>query len=148
MCDNGAKNLGEASVAANSARKRWRRLVECLEHRMLLASDVVINEIHYDAPDKTQLAEFIELYNNSSESIDLTGWAFTDGIDYQIPAGTTLRANEYLVVAQDPATTRSLFDVQAIGPWKGNGEMNNAADAPFIAKTSASFWRSCESTNV
>lgn len=120
------RDSGEQFVSIQSANQQRQRYFECLEHRNLLASDVVINEIHYDPPDKTQLAEYIELYNNSPKSIDLSGWAFTDGVDYQIPDGTTLQPNTYLVVAQDPTTTNSLFDVMAIGPW--NGSLRNSGE--------------------
>ncbi len=37
---------------------------------------------------------------------------------------------------------------EAIGPWKGRGETTNAAEAPFIASTSPSFWRSEASTKL
>ena len=39
-----------------------RLRIETLEMRQLLT--IVINEIHYDPPDKTQRAEFIELFNS------------------------------------------------------------------------------------
>ena len=46
----------------------------------LASAQVVINEIMYDlkivADDKH---EWVEIYNNSSDSIDLTGWKFNDG---------------------------------------------------------------------
>ena len=99
--------------------KRTKIGLENLERRVLLASDVVINEINYDPPDKTEQSEYIELYNNTEESIDLSGWQFTDGIEFEFPRGTTLDAREYLVVAQNPATAQSVFGVSSIGPWEG-----------------------------
>jgi len=65
-------------------------------------SSVVINEIHYDPDVKTELVEFIELYNTTAADIDLTGWYFTDAISYQFPDGSILPADGYIVVAQDP----------------------------------------------
>ena len=47
-----------------------------------IANTIVINEIHYDENDKTLRAEFIELYNNGEESVDMSLWYFSDGIDY------------------------------------------------------------------
>ncbi|MCX5639025.1 MAG: lamin tail domain-containing protein [Planctomycetota bacterium] len=41
---------------------------------------VVINEIHYDPDVKTDLAEFVELYNVTDEAINLSGWYFSNGI--------------------------------------------------------------------
>ena len=43
---------------------------------------VVINEIHYDEDDKTLRAEFIELYNPGDAAVDISGWYFSNGIDY------------------------------------------------------------------
>ena len=102
------------------------RIFETLEQRCLLAADVVINEIHYDPPDKTEFSEFIELYNNSNESVDLSGWEFTEGVRYQIPNGTTLDPQSYLVVAQDPSTIRNVFGVDSVGPW--DGKLKNSGE--------------------
>ncbi|MBN2593452.1 MAG: lamin tail domain-containing protein, partial [Sedimentisphaerales bacterium] len=66
-------------------------------------SGVVINEIHYDPDVKTELVEFIELYNTTAANIDLSGWYFTNAISYQFPAGSILPVSEYIVVVQNPA---------------------------------------------
>ena len=42
-----------------------------------IANTIVINEIHYDENDKTLRAEFIELYNNGEESVDMSLWYFS-----------------------------------------------------------------------
>jgi hypothetical protein len=65
-------------------------------------STVVINEIHYNPDVKTELVEFVELYNFGPREFDLSGWYFSDGISYQFPAGTTLPAGGYIVVTEDP----------------------------------------------
>ena len=36
--------------------------------------DIAINEVYYDAPGSDTGYEFIELYNNGTETVDLTGW--------------------------------------------------------------------------
>ncbi|MHC4565178.1 MAG: lamin tail domain-containing protein, partial [Planctomycetota bacterium] len=59
---------------------------------------LVINEIHYDPDVKTELVEFVELYNAETVDVDLSGWHFTGGISYEFPAGSVLSAG----VAQDP----------------------------------------------
>ena len=80
---------------------------------------VVINEIHYAPEDNADPSEFIELYNNTFDEVDLSGWRFDDGIRYRFPEGTTIPAGGYLVVAQDPATLQARFGVAALGPWLG-----------------------------
>jgi len=67
------------------------------------ACGVVINEIHFDPDVKTELIEFIELYNITAEDIDLTGWHISNAISYQFPDGSIIPAGGYIAVAQDPA---------------------------------------------
>ena len=82
-------------------------------------SRILINEIHYDPPVKTELAEFIELHNDGSAAVDLSGWQLTDGVDFTFPAGTSIPAGGYLVVAENPTAFRSKFGGNALGPWVG-----------------------------
>lgn len=85
----------------------------------LAHAGVVINEIHY-APDvKTEAVEFIELYNDNTTGVDLGGWAFTAGVDFVFPAGTSLAPGGFAVVAQDPVALKTKFGVTALGPWSG-----------------------------
>ncbi len=82
--------------------------------------DVVINEIFYNAiglgPE-----QWIELYNKGAASADLSGWKLSDAVDYVFPAGTSLAAGGYLVVAWDPAAFTALHpSTTALGPWSGN----------------------------
>jgi len=63
---------------------------------------VIINEIHYDPDVKTELVEFVELYNAGTSYVDLTGWYFSNGISFQFPDGTILPAGGYIVVTENP----------------------------------------------
>jgi hypothetical protein len=101
-----------------------------------VAADIVINEIHYDPADETSTEEFVELVNTDTVAADLGGAYFDDGISFTFPAGTTIEAGGFLVVAQDPATLQSRFGAAARGPWTGalknSGErvrLRNAAGA-------------------
>jgi VCBS repeat-containing protein len=89
-------------------------------------AQVVINEIHYEPPENNVPAEFVELYNNGTTTVNLSGWYFSDGIDYEFPNGTTLAAGGYLLVAEDPATIASLYQKTALGPW--DGSLNNEGE--------------------
>lgn len=83
---------------------------------------VFINEIHYDPDIKTEQVEFIELYNTTAAAIDISGWAFTSGVDYTFPAGSSIDANGYVVVAQDLADFQAKFGFVPTGPWVGRLE--------------------------
>jgi hypothetical protein len=55
--------------------------------------------------------EFIELHNSSTnQTLDLGGAAFTAGVNYNIPAGTTLAPSGYLLVI--PTTNATAFRAQ------------------------------------
>src|SRR5512140_487877 len=47
--------------------------------------------------------EYLELHNFGSNSVDLSAWLITGGIDYSFPAGTVVPAQAYRVIAKDPA---------------------------------------------
>jgi plastocyanin/spore coat polysaccharide biosynthesis protein SpsF (cytidylyltransferase family) len=63
--------------------------------------DVVITEISYNDPGSDSL-EFVEILNHGSATVDMSGWNFTQGIEHVFPAGATLGAGQYLVLAKYP----------------------------------------------
>ena len=64
--------------------------------------------------------EWIELYNRSSQTIDLTGWRLSDAVDYAFPSGTKIPANGYLVVARDAGTLRTKYPgITILGDYDG-----------------------------
>jgi hypothetical protein len=96
-----------------------------------VAADVVINEIHY-APDvKTEPVEFIELYNQATNGVDLSGWRFTHAVEFTFPGGTMMAPGAFLVVARNPAALQAKFRVTALGPW--SGKLSNRGDRIVLA---------------
>jgi hypothetical protein len=62
---------------------------------------VVINEIHYHPPSPwTKTLEFVELYNDSGETVSLAGWRFVQGIEFEFPAAATIAPGGYAVVCR------------------------------------------------
>ncbi|MCC5875897.1 MAG: lamin tail domain-containing protein, partial [Candidatus Sumerlaeia bacterium] len=81
---------------------------------------VVMNEIAYNptGPDGGG-AEFVELYNNTSEEIDLSGFNFSRGSDnnnFTFPWGTTIAANGYLVLVQNIGGMEALYGEGTVSP--------------------------------
>ncbi len=74
-----------------------------------LIRNVVINEIMYHPISDSDDDEYIELFNQSPTSADISGWRFTDGIDLTFPAGTTIPAGGYMVVAKNAANLRAKY---------------------------------------
>lgn len=84
-------------------------------------TSVVLSEIHYHPAGAADgSAEFIELYNSSPISVDLSGWKLRGDADFDIPDGTRLEGGEFLVIAADP----SLYP-NSLGPWTGDLSNNN-----------------------
>jgi hypothetical protein len=66
---------------------------------------VLINEIMFHPPTDDNSDEWIELYNPGFGVIDLSGWAFTDGVDFIFPSGSQIEGGGFLVIAKDRRQT-------------------------------------------
>src|SRR5439155_14929530 len=84
---------------------------------------VVINEINYNGPHNIIRDEFIELYNPTDSAIDISQWRVRGGLDFFFPANTFIGPHALIVMAEDPATLSTRYDVSAFGPWAGG--LNN-----------------------
>ena len=71
--------------------QRRTRQFEQLEPRIVLDSTVVFSEIMYHPLDDDASLEWVELHNQMAVKMDISGWTIGDGIDYRIPAGTTMK---------------------------------------------------------
>jgi hypothetical protein len=87
---------------------------------------IVVNEIMY-APSVAN-AEFVELYNNSTNTaFDLSGWQFK-GLGYTFPGGSVIGPTNYLVLAANAVSfaaaygaTNPVFDIYG-GTLSPSGE--------------------------
>ncbi|MBM3847065.1 MAG: hypothetical protein FJ405_12365, partial [Verrucomicrobia bacterium] len=62
--------------------------------------------------------QWIELHNRTGSAVDLSGWRLDAGVNFTIPAGTSLPPQGYLVVASDPTTLNAKYPgLGALGPW-------------------------------
>ncbi|MGE5395242.1 MAG: CotH kinase family protein [Candidatus Saccharibacteria bacterium] len=94
--------------------------------------DVVINEISCNNNAPANPGDWIELYNKGSFDIDISGWKVTDSDanhQYIFAANTVLKANEYLVLSDDPGLLNNTFSVQKnlYGPF--NFGLSTTSDA-------------------
>ena len=97
-----------------------------------LNTDIVINEVMFHYPPNPSTAmqpvtanpeEWIELHNKGAGAVSLAGWAFDTGVSFTFPAGTTLAAGGYLVVAKDAAALAAKWPEQAariVGNFSGS----------------------------
>ena len=93
--------------------------------------DIVINEINYNSSDEFDTKDWIELYNNGQESVNVSGWVFTDENEdhrFTMPDTTTIDSGGYIVLVQDVDAFLSFFEgtENVLGPFEfglsGGGE--------------------------
>ncbi|RUM65450.1 MAG: hypothetical protein DSZ05_06085 [Sulfurospirillum sp.] len=77
---------------------------------------ITITEINYDSDKNHDSGDWIELYNNSNTTVDLSGWSIKDDKDtdpFIIPDNILLQPKSYLVITQNGADFKANFpDVQ------------------------------------
>ncbi len=99
-----------------------------------LNGDIVINEVMYHAPPNSAPVtdnpeEWIELHNKSAAPVSVAGWRLDDAVSLTIPAGTTIPAGGYLVVANDAAALAAKWpehSTRIIGNFSGT--LSNTTD--------------------
>ena len=80
----------------------------------------MINEIMYHPQTENDQHEFIELVNRGTQTVNLTGWQFTAGVDYTF-GNVSLAPNQFLVVAANTAAFTARYGAVAnlVGGWTG-----------------------------
>lgn len=74
--------------------------------------DVLINEISFNNEASDDPGDWIEIYNKGNFDIDISGWKITDADpnhQFIFAANTWLKANEYMVVANDLTKMKAIF---------------------------------------
>ena len=90
-------------------------------------SIVTFNEVMYHPATNEPAMEWVELYNQMSYDMDISGWRLDDGIDFIFPEGTLIRGRSYLVVASDPAVLQAATGLAGVlGPC--TSRLSNAGE--------------------
>jgi regulation of enolase protein 1 (concanavalin A-like superfamily) len=93
-------------------------------------SNLVINELMYNPISGNDDDQYIELYNRSTNRIDLTGWQLSDAVTFAFPSNTLLSPDSYLVIGRNAARLRTNYSnlnlANCLGDFAGklshNGE--------------------------
>src|SRR5688572_13348080 len=85
------------------------------------SAQVVINEIMYHPASENVLEEYIELHNRATTNVNVSGWRFSNGVEFTFPTNTIIPANAYLVVAAHRPTFIAKYPgvANVIGNWVG-----------------------------
>ena len=76
------------------------------------SDSLVINEINYNSANNFDARDWVEFYNPHDYNLDIAGWVFKDDNNdhsYEFPEGTSIDANEYLVLCRDSATFHEFY---------------------------------------
>ncbi|MGO8929000.1 MAG: lamin tail domain-containing protein [Limisphaerales bacterium] len=93
-------------------------------------SDIVLNELMYDPISGNDDDQYVELYNRSTNTVNLGGWQLSGGISFTFPGDVVLAPDGYLVVARNAARLQTnypnLTPANCLGNYTGklshNGE--------------------------
>jgi hypothetical protein len=97
-------------------------------------TNVVINELMYHALSDLDGDDYLELTNTGSTPVDLSGWTFS-GITLTLPAGTTIAAGGFLVVAKDAAQFQATYGFAPAAVYGGN--LSNSGETVALKDASA-----------
>lgn len=96
---------------------------------------LVVSEIMVQPADEGEWLEFIELYNDRGVFEDLSGYAFTRGIEYTFEPNTILGAKQYMVIARDPSALEAAYGITGVqGPFAGR--LDNAGERIELSNAS------------
>jgi hypothetical protein len=109
-------------------------------------SDIVINEIMYDPVSLDDDDQYIELYNQGSQPINIGGWELVSGVTFTFPPNRIIQPDGYLVVARNAARLQAnypnLTSANLIADFSGSlshsGEQLALAMPDFIVVTNSS----------
>ena len=90
-------------------------------------SNLVITEIMYNPPESgDDTLEFVELYNNSLDTVALEGFYFSEGFEYVFP-DVEILPDTFLLVAKDSLAMWSTFGVESY-QWTAGALSNGGED--------------------
>ncbi|MDP1621451.1 MAG: PKD domain-containing protein [Bacteroidales bacterium] len=93
---------------------------------------IVITEINYRSPlGGTDSLEFIELYNNGAQSVDLAGFYFSKGIEFTFPA-VLLNPHAYVMVSKSASLITATYGVPSF-QWNAGSALSNGGE-PVVLK--------------
>ncbi len=107
--------------------------IKCLQGFIHVTDSInaalVISEIMYNPPESTDSLEYIEIFNKGSESIDLSSFYFSKGIEFVFPQ-LSIPAGGFVVICQNAAAISNTFGIQA-HQWT-SGSLNNLGETLML----------------
>ncbi len=76
-----------------------------------LVDPLIISEINYNSSHDFDSGDWIEIYNNSGDVINMTGWQFSDTTNrfFEFPNDYLINPGEYLVLSADTSNFKNYY---------------------------------------
>lgn len=86
--------------------------------------NLIISEIMYNLPGSDTGLEFIELYNNSDDTINISGFTFSHGIEHTFPINSTMLPRNFVLLGGNGPKLSKLFGVE-FSTWNSGSLLNS-----------------------
>ena len=118
-------NTYQATPWLENSEESYRRLHEKAENSPVIINEIMASNSATKAGSAGMIHDYVELYNRSSESVNLTGWFVSDDKanprKWSMP-NVTLGAGEYLIIyasgldqKEDPSALHTSFSLSSEG---------------------------------
>jgi hypothetical protein len=121
-------DLGTSSPALNSADDNGIPANMGSRYYSFLESPpVMISKIFYNPLNEPDKHEFLGFFNPASESVDLSGYVVTQGVEFTFPQGTILNAGSTIVISKGVLQPLEPGYFPRIYQWT-NGSLDNSGE--------------------
>ncbi len=99
--------------------------------------NLVINEINYNSSDTFDTDDWVEFFNASRNTLDISGWVFIDGSHKQtfvFGANTVLPVNGFVVISRDHDKFKSIYPNIAIEADTMTTGLSGAGESLYLYK--------------
>ena len=115
---SGTSYTYEVSAVDTSGNEGARSLAVSATTPVPSLNHIVISEVFYDTPGKDSQEEWIELYNPTGVTVDLSGWTISDNRGtYTFASGISIGPGSFLILAR---SSSGFFNLYGFNPDLGN----------------------------
>lgn len=131
---DGAKTIRRlAQPTPGAANGAWRQ------------ESIVLSELMYEPISRVPEDQYVEIHNRSTNPVNLAGWRFEAGVNFEFPAGARIPAGGYVIIArnrerllqQQPGLSAAATFGNFGGSLKRNGERIALSMPDEIVSTNA-----------
>jgi hypothetical protein len=99
----------------------------------IVIGNIAINELMYDPISGNNDDQYIELYNQGTNTVSLAGWQFTAGVTYTFPGTASIAPNGYVVIGKNTSELFSNYPNLNLGNTYGNYSGKLSHDGARVA---------------